>query len=208
VNTKYVAWGAQFIDVDQDGNKDLIIANGHIYPELTGARKSEPFEMPRLLYWNIGNGAFRDVTKQSGAALSSAHSSRGLAIGDLDGDGTPEIIIVNMNAAPTILKNFGEKGNSLIIGLTGVQSNRSAIGAKIVVTTGAFSQTAVVTSGSSYLSQSDFRQHFGLGKAAQADRIDILWPNGRTESISNVPANQEIRVREGEGITARIAYAH
>ena len=208
VNTKYVAWGTQFIDIDQDGNKDLIIANGHIYPELARAGKSEPFDMPRLLYWNLGNGAFRDVTKQSGNALTVARSSRGLAVGDLDGDGAPEIVIVNMNAAPTILKNFGEKGNSLLIRLAGTESNRSAIGAKIVAIAGTSKQTAIVTSGSSYLSQSDFRQHFGLGKAMQADSIEILWPNGRSESLSNVAANQEIQVREGSGITARIPYAH
>ncbi len=208
VNTKYVAWGAQFIDVDQDGNKDLIIASGHIYPELKRAAKSEPFEMPRLLYWNLGNGAFRDVTKQSGKALSAARSSRGLAIGDLDGDGAPEIVIVNMNAAPTVLKNFAEKGNSILIRLAGTESNRSAIGAKIVVAAGTSKQLAIVTSGSSFLSQSDFRQHFGLGKALQADRVEILWPNGRTEALTNVAANQEIQVREGSGITARIRYAH
>ena len=113
-----------------------------------------------------------------------------------------------MNAAPSVLKNFAGRGNAILIGLTGVQSNRSAIGAKIRVTAGALIQTATVTSGSSYLSQSDFRQHFGLGKATEADRIDILWPNGRTESLSHIAANQEIRIREGEGITSRVAFAH
>ncbi|MEO8127147.1 MAG: CRTAC1 family protein [Bryobacteraceae bacterium] len=201
VNTKYVAWGAQFLDVDQDGNKDLIIASGHIYPELARAGKSESFEMPRLLYWNLGNGAFRDVTKGSGAALSIVRSSRGLAIGDLDGDGAPEIVIVNMNSSPTILKNFAPKGNYLIIRLTGTESNRSAIGARVTVVMGASKQTATVTSGSSYLSQSDFAQHFGLGKATQADSIEILWPNGRKESLTNVAANQEVHIREGSGIT-------
>jgi hypothetical protein len=208
VNTRYVAWGAQFVDIDQDGYKDLIVANGHIYPELARSGTSEPFEMPRLFYWNVRNGAFRDVTKYSGAALALAQSSRGLAVGDLDGDGAPEIVIVNMNAPPTVLKNYGEKGNSILIRLTGAQSNRSAIGAKIAVSTGASVQTAIVASGSSYLSQSDFRQHFGLGKGTQADHIEIFWPSGRRESFANVPANQEIQVREGGGITARIAYAH
>jgi hypothetical protein len=208
INTKYVAWGTQFVDIDQDGYKDLIVANGHIYPELARGGTSQPFEMPRLLYWNLRNGAFRDVTKHSGAALAAARSSRGLVAGDLDGDGTPEIVIVNMNAPPSVLKNYGEKGASILVKLIGVKSNRSAIGAKIVVSAGASTQTAFVSSGSSYLSQSDFRQHFGLGKATQADRIEILWPGGGRDSLANVAANQEIHVREGEGIVARIAYAH
>ena len=208
VNTKFVAWGAQFIDIDQDGNKDLIVANGHIYPELKRSEKSESFDMPRLLYWNLGNGTFQDVTKQSGKALQVTRSSRGLAIGDLDGDGAPEIVIVNMNAAPTVLKNFSKKGNSILIRLAGTESNRSAIGAKIMVAAGNSKQVAFVTSGSSYLSQSDFRQHFGLGHATQADRIVIVWPNGRSEALTNVAANQEIQVREGSGITARIPYVH
>ena len=164
--------------------------------------------MPRLLYWNLRNGAFRDVTRQAGAALTMARSSRGLAIGDLDGDGAPEIVIVNMNAAPSVLKNYGEKGASILVRLTGVKSNRGAIGARIAVSADASTQTSFVASGSSYLSQSDFRQHFGLGKATQADRIEILWPSGRRESLANVAANQEIHIREGEGIVARIAYAH
>jgi hypothetical protein len=161
--------------------------------------------MPRLLYWNVRNSAFRDVTKQSGAGLAAAHCSRGLAIGDLDGDSAPEIVIVNMNAPPAVLKNTGE-GNSILVKLTGVKSNRSAIGRRIVVATGGSTQTGFVASGSSYLSQSDFRQHFGLGKAKQADRIDILWPSGRRESLSNVPENQEIQVQEGDGIVARSAF--
>ena len=117
-----------------------------------------------------------------------ARSSRGLAIGDLDGDGAPEIVIVNMNAAPSVLKNYGEKGASILVRLTGVKSNRGAIGARIAVSAGASTQTSSVASGSSYLSQSDFRQHFGLGKATQADRIEILWPSGRRESLANVAA--------------------
>jgi hypothetical protein len=111
-----------------------------------------------------------------------------------------------MNAAPSVLKNYGEKGASILVRLTGVKSNRSAIGARITVSTGASTQTAVVASGSSYFSQSDFRQHFGLGKATQADRIEILWPSGRRELLTQVPANQEFHIREGQGIVGRIAY--
>ncbi len=208
VNTRYVAWGVQFVDIDQDGFKDVVVANGHIYPELAKAHAADAYEMPRLLYWNLGNGAFRDVSKLAGAGISAAHCSRGLAVADLDGDGNPEIVIVNTNAPPTVLKNFGHKGNSILVKLTGVQSNSSAIGAKVIVSIGSSKQTSIVTSGSSYLSQSDFRQHFGLGTATKVDRIEIIWPSGARESISDVAANQEIQVREGLGITAHVAYAH
>ena len=198
----------QFVDIDQDGFKDVVVANGHIYPELAKAHAADAYEMPRLLYWNLGNGAFRDVSKLAGAGISAAHCSRGLAVADLDGDGNPEIVIVNTNAPPTVLKNFGHKGNSILVKLTGVQSNSSAIGAKVIVSIGSSKQTSIVTSGSSYLSQSDFRQHFGLGTATQIDRIEIIWPSGARESISDVAANQEIQVREGLGVTAQAAYAH
>ncbi len=129
--------------------------------------------------------------------MLAAHSSRGLATGDLDGDGSPEVVIVNMNAPPTILKNYGDRGNWLRVRLVGVESNRSAIGAVVRVTAGGVTQTSVVASGSSYLSQSDFRQSFGLGKLTMVERVEILWPRGRREAREHVPVNQEIEVREG-----------
>jgi hypothetical protein len=208
VNTRFVSWGVQFVDVDQDGYKDVIIANGHIYPELARAHAGDAYKMPRLLYWNLGNGVFLDVSKMAGTGVTAVHCSRGLAIADFDGDGNPEIVIVNTNAQPTILKNFGPKGNSILVKLTGVQSNRSAIGARIIISAGLSKQTSIVASGSSYLSQSDFRQHFGMGNASKADRIEIIWPGGARESFRDVPANQEIQIREGVGITAHAAYAH
>jgi len=113
-----------------------------------------------------------------------------------------------MNQAPTVLKNFADRGNSLMVKLTGVQSNKSAIGASILVTSGKVTQTSVVTSGSSYLSQSDFRQHFGLGKANQADRVQVVWPSGVRESFEKVDAGQEIRITEGKGIQERVPFAH
>ena len=202
LHTRFVAWGVQPIDVDQDGYQDLIVANGHIYPELGGAGKRESFEMPRLFYWNLRNGAFRDLTKSAGAGLAVARSSRGLAVGDLDGDGSPEIVISNMNAPPSVLKNFGVKGNGLMVRLTGVKSNRAAIGAVVTVRASELTQTSVVMSGTSYLSQSDFRQHFGLGKHSRADQIEVLWPSGVKEAVGGAGAGREIHIREGEGIVS------
>lgn len=175
VNTKYVSWGAAWMDIDQDGHKDLIAANGHIYPELKAG-----YAMPRMLYYNLRNGAFRDVP----LALAPA-CSRGLATGDLDNDGAPEVVIVNHNGAPTVLKNYGERGNWIRV-------NAKAIGAVVKVMAAGLTQTSVVTSGGSYLSQSDFRQHFGLGSAQRVDRIEVLWPDGTKSALENQPANREV----------------
>src|SRR5262249_41728593 len=200
VNTKFVGWGVEFVDFDHDGWKDLFIANGHIYPELEGSKVGEDYRQPKLLYWNLRNGALRDVTREAGAALSLPQVSRGVATGDLDGDGSPEILVVNMNAPPSLLKNVGPKGNAIIVEAIGTKSNRSAIGARVTVVTGKLRQVDEVRSGGSYASQRDFRLHFGLDRAARVDRIEIRWPSGAVEAITGVSANQWIRVKEGEGI--------
>ena len=183
VNNRFVGWGVNFIDVDQDGWKDILMANGHIYPELTKAHVDEDFMQTKLLYWNLGNGAFRDITRDGGAALNLPQCSRGLAIGDLDGDGTPEIVIVNMNGRPTLLKNFGPRGNAVLIEMIGTKSNRSAIGTRVIAKAGKLIQTAEVQGGGSYASQSDFRLHFGLGAATKVDELEIHWPGGRVEKL-------------------------
>lgn len=173
VHTRYVSWGAAWVDLDQDGYKDLIAANGHIYPELKSG-----YTMPPMLYYNLRNGAFRSVDLNLPPACS-----RGLATGDLDNDGSPEIVIINHNGPPSVLKNFGQRGNWLRV--------KAAAGAVITVHAGGIAQTAVVSSGGSYLSQSDFRQHFGLGAALVATRIEVLWPDGSKSSLENQPANRE-----------------
>ena len=179
VHTQYVSWGAAWLDIDQDGRKDLIAANGHIYPELkTG------YAMPRMLYYNLGNGAFRDVPLPLPPAVS-----RGLAIGDLDNDGSPEIVIVNQNGSPSVLKNFGDRGNWVSVKLAG-----NPVGAAVTVTTGGLKQTSTVASGTSYLSQSDFRQHFGVGAAALIDSIEVLWASGSRSAVKNQPVNREIAI--------------
>jgi hypothetical protein len=206
VNTRFVGWGVNFLDVDQDGWKDIFMANGHIYPELEGAKVGEEFRQRKILYWNLRNGSFRDITKDSGTMLSSPRVSRGVATGDLDGDGAPEILIVNMNEPASLLKNFAPKGNSILVELEGTKSNRSAIGARVKVTADKLRQTDEVRSGGSYASQSDFRLHFGLGSATKVDQIEIRWPGGAVENLSNVAAGQCIRVREGDGIVKATAF--
>ncbi len=203
VNTKFVGWAPEFLDVDQDGWKDLILANGHIYPELDKAEVGEPFKERKILYWNLRNGAFRDITAEAGEALNRPRSSRGLATGDLDGDGVPEIVVVNMNEPPTVLRNTGVKGNGLLIKLTGTKSNRSAIGARVALTAGAITQIDEVRSGGAYASQRSFVLHFGLGTAEAAERLRVRWPSGAVEEFSNIKAGQTVKIREGAGIVGR-----
>jgi hypothetical protein len=203
LHTKFVGWGVGFLDVDHDGWKDILMAHGHIYPELPAARSSEPYAQPKLLYWNLANGAFRDVTAEAGAGLSASSVSRGLASGDLDGDGALEMIVVNMNARPAVLKNFAPAANSILVELEGTKSNRSAIGARVTVRNGGREQIDEVSSGGSYASQNDFRLHFGLADAALVDRLTVRWPAGGTETYEKLPTNHLIRIREGEGVVGR-----
>jgi hypothetical protein len=201
VNTKYLGWGTAFLDFDNDGWPDLIVANGHVYPEVDDAHTAEHFKQPRLLYWNRGDGQFFDLSSQGGLGVTTPHSSRGLAIGDLDNDGELEIVIVNMGEAPSLLKNFGPRtGNSLLV--RAVTSGRDAIGARITLTAGGHKQIDEVRSGGSFISQSDFRVHFGLGKADIAD-LSVRWPDGKTESFTGVAAGQIVTIEEGKGITRK-----
>lgn len=187
LNTKNVSWGVRSVDFDQDGHPDVAIANGHIYPEL-GAE----FPQPRSIYWNAGNGAFAEVP--AGEAILAPRVSRGMASGDLDGDGAPELVIVNQNRAPMILRNeTPDRGNWLLLQLEGTRSNRSAIGAKVTVNG---VQTAEVQSGGSYLSHSDLRLHFGMGAATKVERIDIRWPSGTRQTIGGVAVNQVLKIIE------------
>lgn len=153
IHTNIVGWGVQFLDFDHDGWKDILMANGHIYPELERSKVPESYRQSRLLYWNLRNGAFRDVTAGS-AALKQPHSSRGLATGDLDGDGALEVVTVNMNEPPSIYRFSTDRGNALVIELVGTKSNRSAIGARVEIEAGQLRLADEVRSGSSFASQS------------------------------------------------------
>ena len=204
VNTKYLGWGTAFIDFDNDGWKDLIVANGHVYPEVDAGHTAEKYKQPRLLYWNRGDGQFFDLSSQAGPGISDPHSSRGLAVGDLDNDGDEEIVIVNMSEPPTLLKNTAPRiGNSLLVrALTG---GRDAIGARITVTANGHKQIDEVRSGGSYISQNDFRLHFGLGKATAAE-VSVRWLDGKIETFSGVAAGQVVTIDEGKGTIRKQPY--
>jgi enediyne biosynthesis protein E4 len=203
VNTKFLGWGTAFLDIDDDGWKDLIVANGHVYPEVDSGHTAEAYKQPRLLYWNRGDGQFFDLSSQAGPGINVAHSSRGLAVGDLDNDGKQEIVIVNMGEAPSLLRNFANSGNSVTI--RAITAKRDAVGARVTVSANGHKQIDEVRSGGSYISQNDFRLHFGLGQAPTAG-VSIRWLDGTVENIASVAANQIVTIEEGKGIVHRRRY--
>ncbi|BDC49054.1 RNA-binding protein [Bryobacterales bacterium F-183] len=189
VNPQYVGWGVGFVDLDNDGLIDVFQANGHVYPELETAKSSEEYRNPRLVYRNLGGCRFEDVSHLAGAAVAEKHSSRGVAFGDIDNDGDVDVLIMNMNEPPTLLRNdVSNKNGWLRVKLQGTKSNRSAIGAEVTVG----KQKLVVMSQTSFLSHNDLRLHFGLGTQAESGVIRVRWPSGETQEFASVKANQEI----------------
>ncbi|HZQ51719.1 MAG TPA: CRTAC1 family protein [Bryobacteraceae bacterium] len=191
-----LGWGVAFVDVDDDGWRDLVVANGHVYPEVEGKQLGDTYLQPTVLYQNLGNGKFKDVTDEAGPAFRTPRPARGLALGDVDGDGRPEIVIVNMNSTPSVLKNRGPQGHFLNVLLTGTKSNRSAIGARVTVTAGGRKRIDEVMSGGSYYSQNSFTLHFGLGDCTEVENVEIRWPSGILQDIGRVKADQMLRVSE------------
>lgn len=206
VNTQYVGWGCGFLDYDNDGWADIFQANGHVYPKIDQLHLDETFKEPRIVYHNLGNGKFQDVSNQMGPGVMAKHSSRGCAFGDYDNDGGIDVLILNMNETPSLLHNTGgNKKNWIKVKLVGTHCNRTAIGARVTVITGKHHQINEVASGGSVMSQSDLRLHFGLGEAAFADAIEVKWPTTwKTERFTRVAANQTITIKEGSGIIQRV----
>jgi len=201
VHTNFVSWGCAFMDFDNDGWKDIFIANGHVYPDVDSRNVGEAYRQSRLVYWNRHDKQFFDMSAQAGPGVLARHSSRGLAVADLDNDGSLEVVIANMQEGPSLLKNFGERGNAVLIqALTA--SGRDAMGARLTVTTPGGTQVDEVRSGGYFISSGDFRVHFGLGGDTSFD-LGVRWPDGKTESFRGLAANQWIAVRQGKGIVRR-----
>ncbi len=201
LNTRYLGWGCGFVDIDNDGWLDVFQANGHVYPELEKAGLDTPFKEPKILYRNLRNGRFEDVSSRAGSGVSLARAARGVAFGDFDNDGDIDIVINNMNDAPTLLRNDGgEKNRWLRVKTLGTRSNRTGIGARVRVVVGNHSQIDEVRSGGSYISQNDLRLHFGLGSAAKADLVEVRWPSGQVDRLRDVESNHVVYVQEGKGI--------
>lgn len=198
VETRFVSWGVGIADFDNDGNPDVFWVTGGIYPEVR-----ENYKTPRVLFRSLGQGRFEELMGAAGPGVEASHCSRGCAFGDFDNDGDVDILILNHNEPPSLLRNdVTGTGHWLKIKLTGVKSNRSAIGARVTVSYGGMTQLQEVLSQTSYLSVNDNRLHFGLGSAATAD-VEIRWPLGAVESLTGVAANQLICVTEGSGIIRR-----
>ncbi|MBV9266994.1 MAG: CRTAC1 family protein, partial [Acidobacteriaceae bacterium] len=191
-NTRYVGWGAGFFDFDNDGWKDLLLVNGHVFPEVDKLGIDIHYKDRAILYRNLGNGKLRDI-----AAFEERHSSRGAAFGDIDNDGAIEIAINNQNEPPSLFKQTTTPpGHWVLLKLIGTRSNRSAIGARVRVTANGLTQTDEVRSGGSYLSQNDLRLHFGLGSATKIDKIEITWPSCKRQILVNQPADRVLAIRE------------
>ena len=202
VETRFVTWGVGVADLDNDGNPDIFWVTGGIYPEVR-----DNYATPRVVFRNTGKGQFEELLGQAGPGVDAPHSSRGCAFGDFDNDGDVDIVIVNHNEPPSLLRNDVSGGNHwLKVKLNGVESNRSAIGARVTVRYGGKVQAQEVLSQSSYLSVNDSRLHFGLGSATTAD-VEIRWPLGRVEKLAQVAADRLIWVKEGSGITRAEKFA-
>ena len=202
INNQYVAWGCGFVDYDNDGWQDILQINGHVYPEIEGHGIGQTYKNPRLVYKNLGDGRFKDVSSSMGPGITEHFSSRGAAFGDYDNDGDIDAVILNMNDPPSLLRNDGgNQQNWIKIKLVGTQCNRTAIGARVRVVTSKHAQMDEVHSGSSVMSQCDLRLHFGLGKAETVDLIEVKWPTTqKLERFPQVKANQILTIREGSGI--------
>lgn len=198
VNTKFLGWGTAFLDFDHDGRKDIFEANGHVFPEVDDSPLNEEFRQQRLLYWNRGDDHFHDISRQAGPGILARHSSRGIAVGDLDNDGLIEIVVVNMHEPPSLLKNKAPAGNSVLIEAK-TDSGRDAIGARLTFTSGSGRQIDEVRSGGYHISQGDFRVHFGMGQET-IGKLSVRWPGGAKEEIDSVKANQWVTIREGQGV--------
>lgn len=194
-NTRYVGWGAGFFDYDNDGLRDVLLVNGHVFPEVDEMPGDVRYRERAILYRNLGGGKFADVSEQSGPGILEPHAARGAAFGDADNDGRVDVLVNNQNESPSLLTlSANPSGNWILLRLEGVESNRSAIGARVRLL-GDAPQLGEVRGGGSYLSQNDLRVRFGLGQAKTAS-VDILWPSGRKQTVRDLAANRVHELRE------------
>src|ERR1700682_1341512 len=203
VETRYVGWGAGVADFDNDGRPDILYVTGNVYPGVEQRLPGSRYKTPRVVFRNLGKGRFEELIGGAGPAIEQPHASRGCAFGDFDNDGDVDVLVINQNEPPSLLRNDVTGNNHWIkLKLRGVKSKRSAIGARVTLHYADQVQTQEVLSHSSYLSANDSRLHFGLGPAATAD-IEIRWPLGQAEKITHVAADQVVFITEGSGITGQ-----
>lgn len=199
--TRYVGWGNAFLDFDNDGWPDLFLVDGHVYPQVDQIASGPKYREPALLFLNERTGTFQNVTQMVGPAIQVPRVSRGVAVGDLFNSGRMDMVIENLQGQPTILRPEGGPANHWIsFQLEGAKSNRLALNARVKITAGDLVQTSEVRSGGSYLSQSDLRVHFGLGDKQRVDKVEILWPEGATETLTSLVADHFYCVKERKGV--------
>jgi enediyne biosynthesis protein E4 len=195
---QFVGWGVHLADVDHDGRRDLLMINGHVYPEADRTPEIR-YRQPRLFYWHVGGGKFRDLSAKAGTGISIALSSRGSAVADLDDDGSLEMVVSNMGARPSLLKNGGTRQHWLLVRLVGVSVNKDAIGARVIAHAAGRRVSGEVQTGSSYISQNDARVHLGLAGAERYDSIEVVWPGGVRETFPGGKADRVVTLTQGEG---------
>lgn len=200
-----VGWGTGFFDMDNDGWPDLLVANGHVYPQMDEVSGSAPYRQPLLLYRNNRDGSFEEVAAAAGLADMPLKSRRGAAFGDIFNTGNVDVAIANMDGPPTLLLNHNQNGyHRVLFRLIGTKSNRAAIGARVTVRAAGMTQFDEVRGGNGYLSQNDQRLHFGLGAAARMDAVEVRWPSGAVEKFSSLPADAVYTIVEGKGVSASV----
>ncbi|HEX9186369.1 MAG TPA: CRTAC1 family protein, partial [Vicinamibacteria bacterium] len=202
-NTRWLGWGTGFLDLDNDGWLDLFLTNGHVYPEVDELETEAGYKQRKVVYRNLGNGRFLDVSERLGPPVTTPRAGRGAAFGDLDNDGDVDVVVSNVHDRPDLFRL--ESGNAhhwLLLKLVGTRSNRSAIGARVRCVVGGTTLVEEVRGGGSYISQNDLRVHFGLGGAARVDRLEVRWPSGLTEAWTDVAGDQILELREGTGKAA------
>jgi hypothetical protein len=212
-HTQFLGWGCGFFDFDNDGWPDILICNGHVYPEVEQLKTEAGYPQRKLLYHNQHNGHFADVSLQAGTGISEPVAARGCAFGDFDNDGNIDVVVNTVNDYPQLLRCTSTLGNNWIkVRTIGTKSNRSGIGARVICTTHPIGeakphqQIDEVRSGGSYISQNDLRIHFGIGKAEKVDVLEIRWPSGQVDTLKDVKANQLVYVKEGEGIVRTMQF--
>jgi len=201
VNTRWLGWGCGFVDFDNDGWLDIFLVNGHVYPEVEKLDIEAGYPQRKVLYRNLRNGNFKDITEQIGGSLLETTASRGCAFGDFDNDGDVDVVINPVNDNPVLLRvDSTTKNNWIGIKAIGAKSNRTGVGARIKVVTEGKTQIDEVRSGGSYYSQNDLRVHFGLGKASKVKTVEVRWPSGAIDTVNDVGVNQFIQIKEGAGV--------
>jgi hypothetical protein len=200
LNTRWLGWGVALVDLDNDGWLDVFIVNGHVYPEVERVKTEAGYKQRKVVYRNLGNGRFEDVSERLGPPITTPAAGRGAAFADFDNDGDIDVVVNNINASPDLFRlDSATDARWLTLKLTGTQSNRSAIGARVRLITSNGAQVQEVRGGGSYYSQNDLRVHFGLGRSAAIERVEVRWPNGLEEQFTGLEPNRIVSLKEGRG---------